>query len=405
MMDPSCNTDSSTKYNVASQRGSVHSALSTIFPCKNGDKREERKPRELNPYFKDGGNGLPSSTSEMMPLTTMESSIIPKESGMEEESLNKLQAKRIKAQLSGDDALIKSIDAKMEALKPKITLLPHEQLQPLTQHSSIHDMLVYEKAMKHRSNTHNYSSNSGAVIKQVVNMERIKQKCWFCRVNDDDFMIMAKGHYCYLALPLYGRVSPWHAMIIPYEHTTSTITSDHVDEVREEVRNFKKCLLRMWASKGLSGLFTEVCTKRNSTDKHVSINHAYIDAMPFNGHAFNAELIWHKALMEAESEFTLQHKAIIRFDKNKPLHCTIPMNSTYIAVWLGVDEGMVHLIEGNQESVNGIKGDFARIVMRGHRLRKEDAEECNAHSTNKMDAEQFYKLWHTFDWTHLLNQQ
>jgi hypothetical protein len=210
---------------------------------------------------------------------------------------------------------------------------------------------------------------------------------------------MARGHHCYLALPLYGRVHPWHAMIISYEHTSSTITSDHVDDLREEIRNFQKCLLRMWASKGLNGLFAEVCTGNN----RVSISHAYIDAMPFNNNAFNAELTWHKALTEAEAEFTLQHKSVIRFNKTKPLHDTIPVNSAYIAVWLGVDEGMVHLVEGSNENINGVKGDFGRVVMRGHRLRNNNPDEGSTQCT-KTDAEQFCKLYKEFDWTHLLSQ-
>lgn len=409
MVDPpsNSNTAASAKYHVASQRGSTTAVLSTIFPSKNDDKDHgevgKKKPKELNPYFGDGGDGLPPVVEEEEVETVTETGI--KEDGkngeLGEESLNKLQAKRTKAQLSGDDALINAIDAKIDALKPKITLLPHEQLQPLTNNSSIQDMLKHEKASKHKTNIHNYTSNSNSVVKQVINMERIKQKCWFCRVNDDDFLIMARGHYCYLALPLYGRVHPWHAMIIPYEHTSSTITSDHMDDLREEIRNFKKCLLRMWASKGLSGLFAEVCTNNNN---QVSINHAYIDAMPFNNNAFNAELTWHKALTEAESEFTLQHKSVIKFSKIKPLHNTIPINRAYMAVWLGVDEGMVHLIEGNNESINGIKGDFGRVVMRGHRLWNNSNSDEGSTQCTKVDAEQFRKLYKEFDWTPLLNQ-
>lgn len=406
MVDPpsKSSTDSSAKYHVASQRGSTTAVLSTIFPCKDNDKdhggAERKKPKELNPYFKDDGNGLPPSTDEGATVTETDAKKDINNTVICDESLNKLQAKRIKAQLSGDDSLISVIDAKIDALKPKITLLPHEQLQPLTNDSSIHDMLMHEKAARHKTNLHNYTSNGNAVVKRVVNMERIKQKCWFCRVSEDDFLIIAKGRYCYLALPLYGRVHPWHAMIIPYEHTPGTIASDHVDELREEMRNFKKCLLRMWASKGMSGLFSEVCTGNNT---RISINHAYIDAMPFNNNAFNAELIWHKALAEAESEFTLQHKPMIRFNKAKPLHGTIPVNSAYIAVWLGVDEGMVHLIEGNHENINGVKGDFGRVVMRGHRLWNNVPDEGSTQCT-KVDAEQFRKLYTEFDWTHLLNQ-
>lgn len=403
MIDPPSNssTEPSAKYHVASQRGSTTTVLSAIFPGNNNSKEQRevegrKRPRELNPYFEDGGDGLPPTLEEE--VNRKDDS---KDVEANEESLNKLQAKRIKAQLSGDDALISAIDAKIDALRPKITLLPEEQLQPLTKDSSIQDMLKHEKATRHKASTHNYSSNSSFVAKQVVNMERMKQKCWFCRVNEDDFLIMARGHYCYLALPLYGRVHPWHAMIIPYEHTPSTITSDHVDDLREEVRNFKKCLLRMWASKGLSGLFAEVCTSSNS---QVSINHAYIDAMPFSNNAFDAELTWHKALTEAESEFTLQHKPVIRFHKTKPLHNTIPVNSAYIAVWLGVDEGMVHLVEGSNESINGVKGDFGRVVMRGHRLRNNNSSEGGSTQCTKADAEQFRKLYKAFDWTHLLNQ-
>ena len=138
-----------------------------------------------------------------------------------------------------------------------------------------------------------------------------------------------------------------------------------------------------------------MCTGNNGA----SLNHAYIDAMPFNTNAFNAELTWHKALMEAESEFVLQHKPD-QIWQDKTLAQHHPSEQRIHRSMVGVDEGMVHLIEGSHESINGVKGDFGRIVMRGHRLRNNnEGTQCT-----KADAEQFRGLYKEFDWTHLLDQ-
>lgn len=56
-------------------------------------------------------------------------------------------------------------------------------------------------------------------------------------------LTLSIAHTTYLALPPRGILAPGHCIIVPAEHVPSTRQTD--EATWTEIRNFKKCLLRM----------------------------------------------------------------------------------------------------------------------------------------------------------------
>jgi hypothetical protein len=79
-----------------------------------------------------------------------------------------------------------------------------------------------------------------------------------CLGNDnkrDKHLHVAYGNSAYLMLPARGRLVPGHCVIAPIAHCDS---SRNVDEgTWEEMRNFKKCLVLMFAKQGEECCFIE----------------------------------------------------------------------------------------------------------------------------------------------------
>jgi hypothetical protein len=86
-------------------------------------------------------------------------------------------------------------------------------------------------------------------------------------------LVLAIGTAAYLALPPRGRLVPGHCQIVPTEHAAST---RGVDEAAwTEVRNFKKCLIRMHAAAGLECVFVETALRLGDARSH-----AVVDCVP-----------------------------------------------------------------------------------------------------------------------------
>lgn len=103
-------------------------------------------------------------------------------------------------------------------------------------------------------------------------------------------------------LPESGRLVPGHCQIVPMQHGVSQRSSD--EDVFEEMRNFKKCLYKMFAQQGLGVLFLETCFGGGFAAKH-----AVVDCVPVPlDAASRAPFVFKKAIDEAESEWS-QHDA------------------------------------------------------------------------------------------------
>jgi len=70
---------------------------------------------------------------------------------------------------------------------------------------------------------------------------------------------VAYGNLAYLMLPPSGRLVPGHCIIAPVAHCASSRAVD--EDVWEEIRNFKKCLVKMFAAQGKECCFIETAVK------------------------------------------------------------------------------------------------------------------------------------------------
>jgi hypothetical protein len=80
------------------------------------------------------------------------------------------------------------------------------------------------------------------------------------------------GLKAYLALPETIDMVPYHCLIVPTQHVASSLELD--DDVWDEIRNFKKCLIRMFEQLNQGVLFMEQVLHM----KHKS--HTVIECIP-----------------------------------------------------------------------------------------------------------------------------
>lgn len=58
-------------------------------------------------------------------------------------------------------------------------------------------------------------------------------------------LTVSVGMHVYMAMPEQGSLVPGHVMLLPVEHASSFREAD--DDAYEELKNFQKCLIQMFA--------------------------------------------------------------------------------------------------------------------------------------------------------------
>jgi hypothetical protein len=58
--------------------------------------------------------------------------------------------------------------------------------------------------------------------------------------------MLSLGNHVYLALPARGILTPGHVVLATLDHIPSFRAAD--EDVFEELKNFRKCLIRMFAA-------------------------------------------------------------------------------------------------------------------------------------------------------------
>ena len=110
---------------------------------------------------------------------------------------------------------------------------------------------MYEKRDKKQSGA---KQQEKARQRQVAEYERSKKKLASCALCLDNprkplkHLHVAYGNHAYLMLPASGRLVPGHCVIAPIAHCRSSRACD--EQAWEEMRNFKKCLTKMFATQG-----------------------------------------------------------------------------------------------------------------------------------------------------------
>lgn len=344
----------------------------------------------------------------------------------ESEDANMLGAKLLKAELMGDEELIKSLKFRLEAAQKKADEVKKENKKQIDEHE-INGMLnpykssrqkKHKKHHKHQNREPNEevarimkkgykgpgSDDERQYIKKQKKEEQNKsaghdsgkrletssivvEKCHYCFDNAQKHLIVSIGKYSYLSLPINHSLTEGNCLIAPINHCSSSVTCD--EEVWAEIQQFKRALVRMFEKKRMDCVFIE----------HYSIERKYlhltIECIPLEMNVANmAPIYFKKAINESESEWAT-NKNIVNL-KEKDLRNTIPRNMPYFAVNFGMDEGYAHVIENDdnfpdhfaKEVIGGIL-DLDPLVWRSQKK-----DEFHVQSKKVID---FLKWWEDYD--------
>ena len=111
------------------------------------------------------------------------------------------------------------------------------------------------------------------------------------------------------------------------------------------MRNFKKCLLRAFASQHKDCIFIETVPDVKS------LRHGFIECIPLpGGRAKQAPAYFKQSLelTDADTEFESTHQRIID-TRGKGLLSSIPKHFPYFHVEFGISGGYAHIIEDASE--------------------------------------------------------
>lgn len=225
-----------------------------------------------------------------------------------------------------------------------------------------------------------------------------KESCQFCFENPSrpKHLVISIANFSYMMLPQWQPVVPGHCCILPMQHDSSTRTVDK--NVWEELRNFKKCLLRMFAEQDMDVVFLETVIDLGKQRRH-----CLIDCIPVPCQiSKQAPLYFKKAIDEAEEEWG-QHEMKKVLPTSGNLHHVIPENFSYFHVEFGLDRGFAHVIDDD----SNFKSSFGLNVIRGMlRLPEEDMHRRRRQESMEKQKEavaSFAKDWEPFDWTKQLD--
>ncbi|KAI3909760.1 hypothetical protein MKW98_014177 [Papaver atlanticum] len=223
-----------------------------------------------------------------------------------------------------------------------------------------------------------------------------QERCQFCFENPTrpKHLVVAIANFTYLMLPQWQPVVQGHCYILPMQHEAATRNIDN--NVWDEIRNFKKCLIMMFAKQDKDVVFLETVM-----DIAKQRRHCLVECIPLPRQiAKQAPLYFKKAIDEAEDEWS-QHNAKKLIDTSKKgLRGSIPKDFPYFHVEFGLDKGFVHIIDDESQ----FKSNIGINVIRGMlQLPEEDMyrrrQKNDSVESQKQAVGLFVKEWEPFDWT------
>lgn len=235
-------------------------------------------------------------------------------------------------------------------------------------------------------------------IRETKRMNTIQDRCQHCLhgpgMANKQHMVIAMGTRVYLTLPMKESIAQGHCHIVPIEHEVSSRNAD--DDVWSEIRNFKKCLIMMFAAQGRDVIFLESAIKLKQQ------HHAIVEAIPLPGGKAAQAPAYYKVALEstsAEEEFEAVHKSIID-TRQKGLRGSIPKNFPYFHVEFGIKGGYAHVIE-NEEEWDPL---FGHKIAAGLMKKEHAGRIGESRSQVQERAEEFKKMYLPHDWTKMLGE-
>ncbi|KAI8048599.1 CwfJ C-terminus 1-domain-containing protein-like protein [Gilbertella persicaria] len=216
-------------------------------------------------------------------------------------------------------------------------------------------------------------------------------KCKFCYHDNrpPQMCMISLATTCYLALPGVHEITPGNCLIVPLQHVSSMLECD--DDVWTEVRNFQKCLMKMFHAQNKGCIFMETVVNLRS-QRHTAIE---VIPVPYGVYE-DAPAYFKEGIMGSDEEWS-QHKKLID-TSSKGFRYSMVKNLPYFHVWFGLDKGYGHVIENAQrfpywfgkEIVAGMMDIGPELWRRPKHHYIED---------NPARQEAFMKDWQKWDWT------
>jgi hypothetical protein len=243
-----------------------------------------------------------------------------------------------------------------------------------------------------------------AAIGEFQKMNRILDSCQLCHHPEKNqppiAPIVSLATRVYLSLPTEPELSEGGAVIVPIEHRSNLLECD--DDEWEEIRNFMKCLTRMYHDQGRDVVFYE-----NAAAPHRKM-HAAMQAVPLPySLGETAPAFFKEAILSSDEEWT-QHKKLIDtaarardgFGK-QAFRRSIAKEMPYFHAWFDIDGGLGHIVE---DSNRWPKGDlFAREIIGGMLdIEPNVIKRQGRWTRGDKRLEGFQKRWRKFDWTRVL---
>ncbi|XP_073156595.1 uncharacterized protein [Henckelia pumila] len=242
------------------------------------------------------------------------------------------------------------------------------------------------------------SRKSSEITNAAIRFMSQQERCQFCFDNPTrpKHLTISIANFTYLSLPQMQPIVSGHCYIMTLQHESSTRTVD--DNVWDEIRNFKKCLIMMFSKQERDVVFLETVLGLAHQKRH-----CLVECVPLPRKiAKQAPVYFKKAIDEAEDEWS-QHNAKKLIDTSKKgLRNSIPKNFPYFHVEFGLDKGFVHVIDDEK----GFKSSFGLDIIRGMLLPAEDMHRRWRHESlerQKQAVASFASAWEPFDWTKQLD--
>jgi hypothetical protein len=250
------------------------------------------------------------------------------------------------------------------------------------------------------------TSLKNAAVSEFQKMNRILDSCQLCHHPEKGqppvAPLISLATRVYLTLPTEPELGDGGAVIVPIEHRTNLLECD--DDEWEEVRNFMKCLTRMYHDQGRDVLFYE-----NAAAPHRKM-HAAMQVVPLPySLGETAPAFFKEAILSSDEEWT-QHKKLIdtgaraRDGLGKlAFRRSIAKEMPYFHAWFDIDGGLGHVVE---DANRWPKGDlFAREIIGGMLDIEPDIIKRQGRWTRgDTRQEAFKKRWKKFDWTRVLTE-
>ncbi|KAI8049084.1 CwfJ C-terminus 1-domain-containing protein-like protein [Syncephalis plumigaleata] len=224
--------------------------------------------------------------------------------------------------------------------------------------------------------------------------QKALDRCYYCFREGQPPVapVIALGHRVYLALPVTEPLVAGHCLIVPVQHQLSMLECE--DDVWTEVRNFMKCLLRMFHAEGRGCLFMETVV---NLDWH---RHTVIECIPMDDTMTqDAPAYYKESILAADDEWT-QHRKL--YDtRQKGFRQSMTAQLPYFHVWFTLDGGYGHIIENQEQfpSYFGLEVAGSMLDLPPQTWRKP-----RRLSPDRLTATvtKFKSTWEPFDWTKAL---